>query len=338
MAVASLAPCQCYVVSPRRRGRTAPAQQHRTTAAMASNKDAGEPDLFDYFDPLLSPHAYPDGVSPNNKPDETEIPPTMSRQKEQAKKQAVDGDEPDLFDYFDPLLSPHAYPDGISPQHKPDEAMEITNEDRETPTRLYKRSIEAKDVDPNEVFDPTLSPHAYPKGAPSVIVGDWASGRKRVSRVGILLMDHGSRNKASNERLHELARIYEQSTESHVIVKAAHMEIASPSIPEGLESLLKEGVGTLPWARWSETSLVQISLASCSFKDEIVCHPYFLSPAGRHVSEDIPEIVNGAIESLNIDIPVITTEPLGANTSIMLGVIQSIVEESCEVLRYRPLK
>jgi sirohydrochlorin ferrochelatase len=28
-----------------------------------------------------------------------------------------------------------------------------------------------------------------------------------------------------------------------VIVKAAHMEIAEPSIPDGLASLLKEGVG-----------------------------------------------------------------------------------------------
>lgn len=214
-------------------------------------------------------------------------------------------DEPDLFDYFDPLLSPHAYPNGISPDQKPIED-EIPNEEREKPVIL--RSAQADEVSPSQVFDPTLSPHAYPKGTPSAIVGDKDAAVKSVPRVGILLVDHGSRNKASNDRLQQLARSYQRTVESHVIVKACHMEIARPTIPEGLEALLKEGV------------------------EEIVCHPYFLSPDGRHVSEDIPEIVKGAIESLNIEIPVITTEPVGANMDRMVGIIQSIVEEHSQLL------
>jgi hypothetical protein len=213
-------------------------------------------------------------------------------------------EEPDLFDYFDPLLSPHAYPDGISPDKKPIED-EIPNEEREKP--VIVRSAQAE-VCPSQVFDPTLSPHAYPKGTPSAIVGDKDAVVKRVSRVGILLVDHGSRNKASNERLQQLARSYQRTVESHVVVKACHMEIANPTIPEGLEALLKEGV------------------------EEIVCHPYFLSPDGRHVSEDIPAIVKGAIESLNIEIPVITTEPIGANMDRMVGIIQSIVKENSPLL------
>ena len=34
-----------------------------------NNKDSSddEPDLLEYFDPLLSPHAYPKGISPDNK-------------------------------------------------------------------------------------------------------------------------------------------------------------------------------------------------------------------------------------------------------------------------------
>ena len=67
--------------------------------------------------------------------------------------------------------------------------------------------------------------------------------------------------------------------------------------------------------------------------DEIICHPYFLSPDGRHVSEDIPEIVNGAIESLNIEVPVVTTEPVGANMKFMVKVVQSICEKNSQVLR-----
>lgn len=151
---------------------------------------------------------------------------------------AATDDEPDLFDYFDPLLSPHSYPDGINPEHKPTD-VKITEEVREQPTRLHKRSTESV-VDPTQVFDPTLSPHAYPKGTPSAVVGDQVSGKKL---VGILLIDHGSKKQASNDRLKELARIYQQIVESNVIVKAAHMEIAEPSIPEGLESLRDEGVG-----------------------------------------------------------------------------------------------
>ena len=213
-------------------------------------------------------------------------------------------EEPDLFDYFDPLLSPHAYPNGVSPDRKPIK-KKITNEEREKP--FIVRSAVAK-VDPSQVFDPTVSPHAYPNGTPSVIVGDKHSVKKSVSRVGILLVDHGSRNKASNDRLQELARSYQRTVDSHVVVRACHMEIAHPSIPEGLEALLKEGV------------------------DEIVCHPYFLSPDGRHVSEDIPKIVKRAIESLNIEIPIITTEPVGANMDRMIGIIQSIVEENSRLL------
>jgi hypothetical protein len=269
-----------------------------------------EPDLFDFFDPLLSPHAYPDGISPDNKPIEDKIPneerekPLFVRRTEAKVDRLAKDEEPDLFDYFDPLLSPHAYPDGISPDRKPIQD-EIPNEEREKP--VFVRSTEAE-VCPSQVFDPTLSPHAYPNGTPSAIVGDRDAVVKSVSRVGILLVDHGSRNKASNERLQQLARCYQRNVESHVVVRACHMEIASPSIPEGLEALLKEGV------------------------EEIVCHPYFLSPDGRHVSEDIPEIVQGAIESLHIEIPVITTEPVGANMDRMIGIIQSIVEENSQLL------
>ena len=61
-------------------------------------------------------------------------------------------------------------------------------------------------------------------------------------------------------------------------------------------------------------------------KDEIVCHPYFLSP-GRHVKEDIPKLVQEAIENLNIDnIRVVITDPLGSNTPLMIGAIHSIVQ------------
>lgn len=165
-----------------------------------------------------------------------------------------DSDEPDLFDYFDPLLSPHAYPDGIDPDHKPNKDKKITQDDREKPTRLHKRSVQTVQ-DPTQVFDPTLSPHAYPDGTPSALAGDNVEAKKK---VGILLIDHGSKKQASNDRLQELARIYQKSADSNVVVRAAHMEIAEPSIPVGLEALLNEGVGKYGF------DVVVLCLAPCT--------------------------------------------------------------------------
>lgn len=270
---------------------------------LLSSPDSHEKDddLFEYFDPLLSPHAYPDGIAPNKKPQELQTeggtPSPVTTSKQTTKRKAVGftlpknaatqtqstpspknnnqqkGDGDDLFDYFDPLLSPHAYPQGVSPSHKP--------------TELQNGHIRA----------------------PSLI---------QTKTVGILLMDHGSKKQASNARLQAMAQLYQASMDEQyndstaanhkVIVKAAHMEIATPSIPDGLQALLDAGA------------------------DEIVCHPFFLSPDGRHVKEDIPEIIEGAIKSLNIQVPVITTAPVGSNVDLMLSVVHALVVENSQVL------
>ena len=79
-----------------------------------------------------------------------------------------------------------------------------------------------------------------------------------------------------------------------------------PSIPEGIQQLLDHNV------------------------DEIICHPYFLSP-GRHVREDVPRIVAETVESLQIDIPVTTTDPVGSNTQVMINAIHTLVKQSATV-------
>ena len=124
------------------------------------------------------------------------------------------------------------------------------------------------------------------------------------TKVGVLLIDHGSRRASSNDRLLELAAAYEQRSPDHYVVRAAHMEIAAPSIEEGIRDLVEtEGVG------------------------RIVCHPYFLSP-GRHVQEDIPELVAAAIETLGVTIPIVTTEPVGSSLDVMIDAIGTLVDES----------
>jgi hypothetical protein len=295
-----------------------PSHSKLPIAYQGNNED--EPDLFDYFDPLLSPHAYPNGIQPGV---EGQVPDGEFR--DPLRLNLIPRDDVDPLkqkgapinpDFFDPTISPHAYrngtPDTLGGDKRAIEALPQQDAEMSdyNPFRLSKiltKGVEraarpTKTAFLPDVFDPLLSPHSYPNGTPEKLVVDQR-------KVGVLLMDHGSRNQASNDRLHELAKIYQQNVASHVIVKAAHMELASPTIPEALEALMLEGV------------------------EEIVCHPYFLSANGRHVSEDIPEIINGAIETLNIQIPVVTTDPVGSQTDIMIGAIQNMVLQHSSILK-----
>jgi hypothetical protein len=274
-----------------------------------------EPDLFDYFDPLLSPHAYPKGI--HSRDAKKEDAPLSSSQEDVVRENAKDDDA----DQYDPMGWKQSFssterktakrsfkPFGIDLPSLEENTVDMSSRtaaavDRQRPL-----------VDTATTFDPTLSPHAYAKGVPDVIVGDEGAAyvddnRTAKKMLGILLMDHGSRNEASNLRLHELAQLYQRSATipaTTLIVKAAHMEIATPSIQDGIEALLQAGV------------------------DEIICHPYFLSP-GRHVKEDIPRIVAAAIETLSVEIPVRTTEPLGSVTDIMVGAIHTLVQETSKL-------
>jgi len=301
---------------------------HRVGQAREDSSDGNGSDLFDYFDPLLSPHEYPNGISPNAKPASIEdgkdppareVAPLEEEEDEEARR-------------YDPLRLDNP-----------------TNFLRANGQQSQKMAAKGG-IDVDEVFDPLLSPHAYANGTPATVLGDeeaarlssaatsaaevpGQSGGSRSSSgttkggvtVGILLMDHGSRNARANERLHEMARMYERSalvgaatattspggSANRVIVRAAHMEIATPSIRDGIRSLLEDGA------------------------DEIVCHPYFLSPAGRHVDEDIPRIVREAIDELDIDpdrIPVRTTPAVGSSTDVMIEAIHSLVRDTSKLL------
>ncbi len=80
----------------------------------------------------------------------------------------------------------------------------------------------------------------------------------------LLLVAHGSRRNASNEEVRALAqRLRDRAGDAFGRVECAFLELAEPSIPEGIQQCIDAG------AR------------------EVVVLPYFLS-AGRHVSEDIP--------------------------------------------------
>lgn len=88
----------------------------------------------------------------------------------------------------------------------------------------------------------------------------------------LLLIAHGSRRQASNEEVETLAKVLAKSPESNgKIVECAFLELANPSIPQGVSACVQKG-------------------ATC-----IVVLPYFLS-AGRHVIVDIPAELEKARE------------------------------------------
>lgn len=83
----------------------------------------------------------------------------------------------------------------------------------------------------------------------------------------LLIVAHGSRREASNEEIRELTqRIKAQAGDSYDWIDCAFLELALPSIPDGIQQCVDHGA------------------------DEVVVLPYFLS-AGRHVAEDIPNDV-----------------------------------------------
>jgi sirohydrochlorin ferrochelatase len=94
----------------------------------------------------------------------------------------------------------------------------------------------------------------------------------------LLLVAHGSRRDNSNEEIRELTRSLRERNREFDCVDCAFLELAEPSIPNGLRELISRGA------------------------TRIVVLPYFLS-AGRHVVEDIPgDIQTVAREHPDIEI------------------------------------
>jgi len=84
----------------------------------------------------------------------------------------------------------------------------------------------------------------------------------------LLLVAHGSRRAESNAEIAVVAKSLSDRVQGHYAQTGhAFLELAQPSIPDGIDELVKNGA------------------------TEITILPYFLS-AGRHVHEDVPEIVN----------------------------------------------
>ncbi len=109
------------------------------------------------------------------------------------------------------------------------------------------------------------------------------------SKVGIVIVDHGSRRPESNELLLQVVELFRTTTRLP-IVEPAHMELAEPSIDQAFQRVVQQGA------------------------ELVVVHPYFLAP-GRHWRRDIPQLAAEAAER-HPGIRYLVTAPLGLHPLI----------------------
>ena len=120
----------------------------------------------------------------------------------------------------------------------------------------------------------------------------WMTATALPPKVAVILVDHGSRKSEANNMLMEVASKYKELYNIE-IVEAAHMELSEPSISTAFRKCVDQGA------------------------QRIICHPFFLS-RGRHVQEDIPEMMRAAAaEHSDIELEYSITEPLGVQEKIL---------------------
>lgn len=116
----------------------------------------------------------------------------------------------------------------------------------------------------------------------------------------LLLVAHGSRREASNEEIRQLtSQLAARAGSRYQSVSCAFLELAEPSIPDGIEACIQQGA------------------------EEVIVLPYFLS-AGRHVQEDIPREIAGK-QQQHPTIPIRQAPYVGSAagiTELLLGVAE----------------
>ncbi len=120
-----------------------------------------------------------------------------------------------------------------------------------------------------------------------------------LNKRALLVVAHGSRRSASNEEVVQLATtLAGDAANSFDFVHAAFLELAEPSIPEGIEQCVAQGA------------------------KEVLVFPYFLS-AGRHVVEDVPAEVKIKQEQYP-DLKIELADYLGAAPGLPSMILQQV--------------
>ncbi len=128
-----------------------------------------------------------------------------------------------------------------------------------------------------------------PEPQEGLVAAEGGQQRPREYKVGIIVVDHGSRRAEANAALEGVVADF-RKVSGYDLVEPAHMELAEPSIATAFGRCVEQGA---------------------TF---IVCHPFFLS-RGRHVVEDIPTLMEEAA-SIFPGVGWALSQPLGLQAEI----------------------
>lgn len=119
--------------------------------------------------------------------------------------------------------------------------------------------------------------------------------------TGLVVVDHGSRRAESNA-MHEafVATFAAESGAAYVAVAAAHMELATPTVGDAIDTVVAAGA------------------------ERVLVMPYFLFP-GNHWERDIPALVDAA-SSRHPGVELCVTAPVGLHP-LMREVVRERVEQ-----------
>jgi sirohydrochlorin ferrochelatase len=117
-------------------------------------------------------------------------------------------------------------------------------------------------------------------------------------KLGVILVDHGSRRGESNAMLLDVVREFQAAT-GFAIVEPAHMELAEPSIDAAFSRCVERGA------------------------KKVVVFPYFLLP-GRHWNDDIPRLAAAAAQR-HPGVRYLVTAPFGLHP-LMSEVMRQRIE------------
>lgn len=112
----------------------------------------------------------------------------------------------------------------------------------------------------------------------------------------MLLVDHGSRERAANAQLARVAAALRRRL-GGARVAVAHLSLAPPSIARAIDACVASGA------------------------KEIVVVPYFLAP-GRHATRDVPRLARAAAARRGVRVRV--TAPLGVHAGLLDALAERI--------------
>ena len=116
-------------------------------------------------------------------------------------------------------------------------------------------------------------------------------------RRAVILVDHGSRERAANAQLAAIATALARRLRGRRVA-TAHLGFAAPGLPAAIESCVAEG------AR------------------EIVVMPYFLAP-GRHAMRDVPRLAREA-RARHPVVRIGVSAPLGVHAGLVAAVAERV--------------